>query len=279
MIFKEWKLEIDYAALGLKKPEKNPEFSGIILKNYAEYSTYKEGERRPAVLVLPGGGYAFTSRREATPIVLEFAAAGFSTFLLHYSVAPDVEFPTELVQAYTAIRMIRQHADEWGIDPEKIYVCGFSAGGHLTASTGVFWNRDWIHKLGFEGDAHKPNGLILCYPVISGGEFAHRGSYQNLLGKQYSEDLVELNSLEKQVSSDTPPCFLWHTYTDQAVPVQNTLLFANELAKYQIPFEMHVYPSGNHGLSLANELVCGTEGILPKVQTWIHFATEWIKGR
>lgn len=279
MIFKELDLGINYAALGLKAPEKAPEFTGIILKNYSEYSTYKEGEKRPAVLVLPGGGYAFTSRREATPIALEFAAAGFSTFVLHYTTAPDVEFPTELVQAFAAIRLIRQNAEEWGIDPEQIYVCGFSAGGHLTASTGVFWNRDWVHKLGFEGDSHKPNGLVLAYPVITGGEYAHRGSYVNLLGKQYSDDLVELNCLEKQVSSDTPKCFIWHTYTDNAVPVQNSLFFANALAENHIPFELHVYPSGNHGLSLANELVCGEEGILPKVQTWIGFAKEWIKGR
>lgn len=279
MFFKELDLGLDYAAMGLKEPETRPEFTGIILKNYVDYSTWGEGERRPAVLVLPGGGYAFTSRREATPIALEFAAAGFSSFLLHYSVAPQVEFPTELAQAYAAIRLIRQNAEEWGIDPEKIYVCGFSAGGHLAASTGVFWNRDWVHALGFAGDSHKPNGMILCYPVITGGEFAHRGSFENLLGGQYSDALVELNSLEKQVSDETPPCFVWHTWSDAGVPVQNTLMFCSALAEHNIPFEMHVYPKGGHGLSLANELVCEPDRIDPKVQTWMGFAKEWIKGR
>lgn len=276
MEFKELDLGLDYAALGLKAPEKKPSFTGIILKNYDEYC---KDRKRPAVLVLPGGGYSFTSQREATPIALEFAAAGIPSFLLHYSVAPQVEFPTELVQAYAALRLIREHAAEWNLDPDRIYVCGFSAGGHLAASTGVFWNRDWVHALGFAGEAHKPNGMILSYPVITGGEFAHRGSFQSLLGSQYSDELVELNSLEKQVSDETPPCFIWHTWEDAGVPVQNTLLFCNALAAHRIPFEMHVYPQGAHGLSLSNELVCEADRIFPKVQTWMPFAKEWIKGR
>ena len=273
MIFRELDLNIDYAALGLKTPEKAPAFCGLILKNYDEYS---KGRKRPAVLVLPGGGYGFTSEREATPVALEFAAAGMSAFVLHYSVAPDVYFPTELVQVYTAVRLIREHAAEWNIDPEQIYVCGFSAGGHLAASSGVFWNRDWVRKLGFDSDAHKPNGLILSYPVITSGEFAHRGSFENLLGDQYSDALLELNSLEKQVTKDTPRCFIWHTAEDEAVPVQNSLMFAGALAANQIPFELHVYPHGSHGLSLANELVCDQKGTIPKIQTWIPFAKEWI---
>lgn len=273
MVFKELDLGIDYAALGLKAPKQTPSFKGMILKNYDEYS---KGRKRPAVLVLPGGGYGFTSEREATPIALEFAASGMSAFVLYYSVAPDVYFPTELVQAFAAIRVIRENAAEWNIDPEQIYVCGFSAGGHLTASIGVFWNRDWVRKLGFETDSHKPNGLILSYPVITGGEFAHRGSFENLLGDQYSDALVELNSLEKQVTKDTPRCFVWHTYEDNGVPVQNSLLFADALAANQVPFELHIYPHGSHGLSLANELVCDQHGVIPKVQTWIPLAKEWI---
>ena len=276
VFLKELDLGIDYASLGLKPPEKAPSFPGLILKTYDEYC---KGRKRPAILVLPGGGYGFTSQREAMPIALEFLAAGISAFVLHYSVAPDVRFPTELVQAYAAVRMIRENAEEWNIDPEQIYVCGFSAGGHLAASTGVFWNRDWVRKLGFLGDSHKPNGLILSYPVITGGEFAHRGSFENLLGDQYSDELVELNSLEKQVSKDTPRCFVWHTSEDGGVPVQNSLLFASALANNGVPFELHVYPHGEHGLSLANELVCDASGVLPKVQSWVPFAKEWIFGR
>ena len=273
MFFTELDLKVHYEALGLEAPKKAPSFCGLILKNYDEYS---KGRKRPAILALPGGGYGFTSQREATPIALEFAASGMSAFILHYSVAPEVRFPTELVQVYSAIRLIRENADEWNIDPEKIYLCGFSAGGHLAASAGVFWNRDWVHKLGFESDAHKPNGLILNYPVITCGEFAHRGSFENLLGDHYSDALLELNSLEKQVSADTPRCFIWHTAEDDAVPVPNSLMFASALAANQIPFEMHIYPHGGHGLSLANELVCSQDGVFPKIQTWVPFAKEWI---
>ena len=273
MFFKELDLEADYAAAGLKAPEKAPSFCGLILKNYDEYS---KDRKRPAVLVLPGGGYGFTSQREATPIALEFAASGMSAFILHYSVAPEVRFPAELVQVYSAVRVIRKNAEEWNIDPERIYICGFSAGGHLAASAGVFWSRDWVRKLGFMDDMHKPNGLILSYPVITSGIFAHRGSFENLLGDQYTEELLELNSLEKQVTSDTPRCFIWHTAEDDAVPVQNSLMFASALAANQVPFEMHIYPHGGHGLSLANELVCNQDGVFPKIQTWVPFAKQWI---
>lgn len=273
MFFKELDLKADYEAAGLKAPEKAPSFCGLILKNYDEYS---KGRKRPAVLVLPGGGYGFTSQREATPIALEFTASGMSAFILHYSVAPEVRFPAELVQVYSAIRVIRENAEEWNIDPDQIYICGFSAGGHLTASAGIFWNRDWVRKLGFVDDMHKPNGLILSYPVITSGEFAHRGSFENLLGDQYTDEFLELNSLEKQVTQDTPRCFIWHTAEDNAVPVQNSLMLASALAANQIPFELHVYPHGGHGLSLANELVCNQDGVIPKIQSWVPFAKEWI---
>ncbi len=259
---------------GASAPSK-ARLSGFVLKNYDEYC---KNRKRPAVLVLPGGGYGFVSEREATPVAMEFLAAGISAFVLRYSVAPDVQFPAELVEVYTALRMIREHASEWNIDPEQIIVCGFSAGGHLAASAGVFWNRDWVKELGFSDGSHRPNGMILCYPVITGGKYADRDSFRNLLGDRYSEETVAMNSLETQVSLDTPRCFLWHTRTDSDVPVQNSLLFASALAEQNVPFELHVYPEGEHGLSLANELVCDKNGVLPKVQEWIPAVKSWIYG-
>ncbi len=273
MVVKELDLGLDYKEAGIPVPEKLPTFTGFILQNYKEYC----GDRkRPAVLVLPGGGYAFTSEREATPVALAFAAAGISAFVLRYTCAPGARFPTQVIQALQAVKVIREHAEEWNIDPDKIAVCGFSAGGHLTASTGVFWNHEIMREHGFHGDAHKPNGLILCYPVITGGEKAHRGSFENLLGDQYSDEMIEFTSLEKQVTRDTPKSFLWHTYDDDGVPVENSLLFASALAENGVPFELHVYPHGYHGLSLANGLVNGPDGVLPNVQTWVKFATEWV---
>ncbi len=273
MIVKELDLGLDYEKAGLPLPKTMANDNGFILKNYKEYC---KDRKRPAVLVLPGGGYAFTSEREATPIALEFTAAGISAFVLRYTCAPDGYFPTQLIEALQAVKVIREHAEEWHIDPDKIAVCGFSAGGHLTASTGVFWNHPLVREHGLEGDMHKPNGLILSYPVITGGEKAHRGSFQNLLGDQYSDEMVAFTSLETQVTESTPKSFIWHTYEDSGVPVENSMMFASALIAHKVPVELHIYPHGEHGLSLANPLVCGPDGVIPKVQTWIGFAKEWV---
>ncbi len=274
MVVKELPLDLDYEKAGLKNPTVTPKFIGFIPKNYTEYC---DGRRRPAVLVLPGGGYRYTSEREATPIATEFLTCGAATFVLYYSVGPD-RFPTSLCQVYAAIRQIRANADEWNIDPDNIAVIGFSAGGHLAASSGVLWNSDIAKKCGFDGESHKPNGMILSYPVITGGEKAHRGSFDNLLGPNASPEMIEYLSLENRVTSDTPRTFIWHTYEDTCVPVENSILFANALVKERIPLELHIYPHGEHGLSLVNESVC-TDSFLvntKKVATWVALAKEWL---
>ncbi len=273
MIVKDLDLNLDYEKAGLPTPTVKPKFVGFIPKNYAEYC---EGRRRPAVLVLPGGGYAFTSEREATPIALEFLTCGAASFLLHYSVAPD-RFPISVCQVYAAIKQIRENADEWNIDPDRITVIGFSAGGHLAASSGVLWNTEIIRKCGFVGEDHKPNGMILAYPVISGGEKAHRGSFNNLLGENADPEMVEYLSLENRVTADTPRAFIWHTYEDTTVPVENSLLFASALVKNGISTELHIYPHFRHGLSLANDLLCTDyTPRMSKVASWIYLAKEWL---
>ena len=183
---------------------------------------------RPSVLVIPGGGYEMTSDREAEPIAMQFLAAGFNAFVLRYSVKPSV-FPVALLEAADAMTMIREHAAEWHVDPDAIAVIGFSAGGHLAASLGVFWKKDFIAQtLGVTSDMVKPNGMILSYPVITSGKFAHTGSFECLLGEDYNDlDKRKEQSLEFQVSKDTPTTFLWHTVTDDCVPVENSLLFFN----------------------------------------------------
>lgn len=216
-----------------------------------------EAERlRPAVLILPGGGYSYTSDRENEPIALKFVSEGVCAFVLKYSCAP-ARFPQALCESLTAIKYIRENAEKFYIDSENISVCGFSAGGHLAASVGVFWNRQFIgEQIGEYGNIMKPNKLILSYPVIKNGEFAHQGSFDNLLGEDnQTEEMLQLTSLEKQISSDTPPSFIWHTYEDSAVPVQNALVFANGLVSNNIPVELHIYRRGRHGLSLGNHLV------------------------
>ena len=235
---------------------------------------------RPSVLVIPGGGYEMTSDREAEPIAMQFLAAGFNAFVLRYSVKPSV-FPVALLEAADAMTMIREHAAEWHVDPDAIAVIGFSAGGHLAASLGVFWKKDFIAQtLGVTSDMVKPNGMILSYPVITSGEFAHTGSFECLLGEDYNDlDKRKEQSLEFQVSKDTPTTFLWHTVTDDCVPVENSLLFFNALRKFEIPVEMHLYPVGGHGLSLANEETSHEDGgcVQKECQSWMELACKWMQ--
>ena len=226
---------------------------------------------RPAVLILPGGGYEYTSEREGEPIALKFLTEGVCAFVLHYSPAP-ARFPQALCEALTAIGYIREHAEEWKIDKDQIAVCGFSAGGHLCASVGAFWNKSFLETyIGTDREKVKPNKLILSYPVITSGEFTHQGSMDNLLGNNKEAELLERASLENQVTKDVPPSFIWHTYEDETVPVQNALLFASALVKEQVPVELHVYRRGGHGLSLGNHLV---QGEMQYGET--HISSDWI---
>lgn len=277
MFVKELELGLDYEKAGLTAPGKVVSFTGYILENSAEYCSDR---KRPAVLICPGGGYAFTSDREATPIAMSFLAAGISAFVLRYSCAPDgVRFPTQLCEAAAAMKVIRSHAAEWNLDEKRIAVCGFSAGGHLAASLGVFWNSDLLKDRGLGGESCRPDAMVLSYPVITSGPKAHRGSFENLLGDQANDEtMLTLTSLEKQVTADTPPAFLWHTWTDGGVPVQNSLLFASALAEQGIRAELHIYPRGGHGLSLGNLLTNTPDSVYPEIQDWITRAAEFVTG-
>lgn len=234
-------------------------------------------ESRPAVLICPGGGYSFTSEREAEPIAMQFNAAGYHAFVIYYSVAPE-RHPQPLLDVSRSMCIIRQNAEKWKVKPDQIAVCGFSAGGHLTASLGVHWSKPYLNVEGIEIGKNKPNALILGYPVITSDSFAHCGSFKNLLGNNPDPDLLEEMSLEKQVNSKTPPSFLWHTFSDPGVPVENSILFAQALRKKEIPFELHIYPEGPHGLSLATEETDNGEmGTYPHVATWMNLCIEWLE--
>lgn len=234
---------------------------------------------RGAVLVLPGGGYEFTSDREGEPIANQFTAAGFHAFVLWYSVSPH-RHPQPIRDVSRALCLIRENASQWHIDPDKIAVAGFSAGGHLAASIGVHWNKPWLADVpGLVRNGNKPNALILSYPVITSGPLAHRGSFTNLLGSDPPASDLQMMSLEMQVGSQTPPAFLWHTFEDGAVPVENSLLFASALRQAGVPFEFHVYPEGGHGLSLATaETAWEGQGIDPHVGSWVRLCMEWLTG-
>jgi acetyl esterase/lipase len=237
------------------------------------------GRSRPVVIICPGGGYTFTSDREAEPIAMKMNAAGFHAVILRYSVVPAV-FPTALIQLAKTVELVRGRSVEWHVDPEKVFVMGFSAGGHLAASLGVLWNKDIIlsnPELKADAKVFRPNGLILAYPVITAGEYTHQGSIEALSGGRAT--LKEMLSLENHIDKDTPPAFLWHTFEDGAVPVENSLLFAGALRRYGVPFELHIYPHGWHGLSLAapETANAGEPPLPPGVDTWVPMLVTWIR--
>ena len=244
---------------------------------YMDTYILKGDKKRPTVLVLPGGGYEFCSPREAEPIAMQFAKQGYNAFVLYYSVAPN-KHPQPILDVSLAMATIRRNADEWNVEKDKIFVCGFSAGGHLTASIGVHWNKSYIKEaLDIKQGENKPNGLILCYPVIHYGGKMHKGSFLNLLGEDASPHMLAEMSLEKQVSSDTPPAFIWHTFNDGAVPVENSLMFAQAMREHDIPFELHIFPDGVHGLSLATEETAeGPEHINAHAASWMDLCLKWI---
>lgn len=234
--------------------------------------------KTPLVLICPGGGYAMTSNREAEPIALQFNSMGYQAAVLRYSCAPAV-YPTALCEVAQSVKLIREHAEDWNVDAEKIIVMGFSAGGHLAASYSVFWNESWLtEKMQCDKQLLKPNGLVLCYPVISSKEeIAHQDSIKNLLGESYPE-MKEQVSLEDKVGKHTPKTFLWHTFTDPVVPFWNSFRFAEALGKAGVPMEYHLYPQGGHGLSLANEQTANEEGkgVEKVCQSWVPLLRSWM---
>lgn len=241
-------------------------------------------EPAPLVIICPGGGYEMLSNREAEQFALQWNSRGCHAAVLRYSVAPE-RFPTALLQLAMAVLTVREHSEAWGVDPHKIFLEGSSAGGHLAACYGVFWKKPYVlEALGLEEDLTerlRPAGLILNYPVITSGEYAHEGSFQNLLGEAAAnEQLKEELSIEKRVNADMPPVFIWHGGEDETVPPENSLLLAMACRQAGIPVELHLYRKGGHGLALANELTQMPDGfgIEPSCESWMELAYVWMKG-
>ena len=246
--------------------------TGAELELYLTDNRAVEPERRrPLALIFPGGAYAWRSDREAEPVALRLLALGIQAVVVRYSVAP-ARYPKALEEAAEAVAFARAHADEWLCDPHRIAVMGFSAGGHAAAHIGLKWHRMP------QGRDCLPDAMILAYPVITSGEYAHRESIKNLLGGDY-ERLKEEMSLERFVRDDTPPVFLWHTREDGCVPPENSLMLAAELCRHGIDFELHIWPHGGHGMSLSSDQVypTGEPDIRPECQEWIDMAARWLR--
>jgi acetyl esterase/lipase len=224
---------------------------------------------RACVLVFPGGGYGNHAPHECEPVARWLNGLGVSAAVVFYRIAPH-RHPLPLRDAQRAVRLARAHAAEWQVDPRRVGVLGFSAGGHCAASAGTIFdpgNPDAGDPV--ERQSSRPDAMILCYPVLTFGEYRHTGCMHNLLGENPPGTLRHELSLENRVTAQTPPTFLWHTTGDAAVPVQNSLLFAEALAFHQAPFALHVFPGGRHGLGLA--------GSDPYFGTWTACCAQWLE--
>ncbi len=212
------------------------------------------------VVICPGGGYGRRAPHEGEPVARWLNSIGIAAVVLHYRVAP-YRHPYPLMDAQRALRLVRQNASLWRIDPRRVGILGFSAGGHLAVTLAThFDSGDAAAADPVEKQTCRPDLAVLCYPVISFLRYQHTGSMTNLLGAAPSEQARQELSNELHVTAETPPTFLWHTASDTGVPVENSIIFASALSACKVPFELHVYPQGRHGLGLAAED--------PHVGTW-----------
>lgn len=227
--------------------------------------------KRPALVVVPGGGYGMCSKREAEPIATEFLTRGFQTFVLTYLCAPEgVRYPEQLLELSAAVDYVKKHADEWSVNPEEVFVVGFSAGGHLTGNLAIEY-ASVSEKAGAALDC-KPTAVGLCYPVIS-QKHGHQGSYNNLLRGYTEEEKAELLktlNLDEAVSEATPPAFIWATATDGVVPADNALRYAMALDNKEVSYELHIYPDGGHGLSTGSLEINAPSDALVRVRAWME---------
>ena len=206
-----------------------------------------------SVVICPGGGYGGLAAHEGNDYALWLNDHGIAGFVLKYRLGSGgYRHPVMLNDAARAIRTVRAKAGEWGVDPKRVGIMGSSAGGHLASTilTHFDGGKPDASDL-IERQSSRPDLGILCYAVITMGTHTHQGSKNNLLGSDPSPELVKLLSNEQQVTAQTPPCFIWHTFEDTAVPVENSLDFAAALRKAGVPFDLHIYQKGQHGMGLA----------------------------
>lgn len=222
---------------------------------------------RMCVVICPGGGYMMRAEHEGEGYALWLNRIGISAVVLEYRVNPYLA-PAEASDVQRAIRVVRKELAPLGV--EKIGVMGSSAGGHLAATASVYFDKQFYEPIDEVDEiSARPDFSILCYPVIDmTGQYSHQGSVENLLGLCYGEKDAEFYSLQLQVNDNTPPTFLWHTAADNAVPVENTLLYAMALSRHKVPFEVHIFPEGCHGLGLAESD--------PYVHEWANALERWL---
>ena len=208
---------------------------------------------RAAMVIFPGGGYVALADYEGKGYAEWLVTNGIASFVVRYRLGSEgYHHPRMIEDAARSVRLVRARAAEWHVDPHRVGVIGSSAGGHLASTLLThFDSGNGEASDPVDRESCRPDLGILCYPVISMGADAHQGSKKNLLGPNPSPDLVRLLSNELQVTANTPPCFIWHTWEDTAVKVENSLEFAAALRHANVPFELHIYEKGAHGVALA----------------------------
>lgn len=234
---------------------------------------------RSAILVIPGGGYgAVCSDREGEPIAMAFIPYGFNAFVLHYTVGRKRKFPAQLIEAATAMKYIREHAEALNIDPGKVFAVGFSAGGHLTGSLGILVDHPEVAAV-VPPEVARPNGIMLCYPVVSGAITGiEAGTYRNLFCTETpSKEELESASLELHVTEKSSPLFIMHTSNDEIVDINNALVLAQSYHAHGLTFEMHILPDAPHGAALGNKLTSfgNTRWMKPAIADWVRQAAAW----
>ncbi|MBR7133035.1 MAG: alpha/beta hydrolase [Clostridia bacterium] len=271
MVYEKLELKEFYPILG--ENGANPTLELYLPYNMTEM--HRENQKRPCMIVCPGGGYGFCSQREAEPIALNFLPEGYNVFIITYSVAPH-RFPTQLCEVAAVMELIYANSEKWNCDTERIAIIGFSAGGHLAAHYSTMFDCKEVRAVFPESKA--VNASVLCYPVITADpEVAHQGSFINLLGRYPEGDELDYFSCDRCVKENTPPAFLWHTAQDNCVPCMNSLLYAGALLKHNIPAELHIYPYGYHGLSTCDRQTIDdlTEEIIYD-NAWLTSLKKWL---
>ncbi len=237
-------------------------------------NTPADDGHRWAMLILPGGGYQMHSVPEAEPVALTFLGAGIQCFVLNYSLVPDT-YPQQLLEAAAAVAWIRAHGAEYGID--RVAVCGFSAGGHLAGCLANLWKQPFLAEtLGVPSACLRPDAAILSYPVITYSPTNQ--SFSNLLGRPLTAEEQALLSLERSVTAENPPAFLWATVTDEMVPVQNTMDYAQALLQAGISVELHLFHRGPHVTSVGTRESAYRKGCInPHAAHWTQLCAEWLE--
>ena len=251
--------------------------------NFISY--VEEGSKdRDAALIFPGGGYEnLSTEREGDAIARAYIEQGLNAFVVHYAVGNEYTYPSHLTDASFAICYLKDNAEKYGINKDRIFTVGFSAGGHLSGSMAIFHkDPDVLSTLGIKKGDNRPCGAILAYPVVSAKVATHEHSFEMLTGKSFSaitDEEKEKLSLERNVDSDSAPLFIWHTSEDPAVPMLGSLRLAEAYYGLGRHVTLHVYPYGPHGIALANEETsCGNESwIQPLAQGWVIDSVKWMK--